>query len=150
MVVWRIVKHLQSLPYVFGEHNGPHDLEAHQFAANGKSTREVAAQLGLRFKIVPKLDKQSQVNAGRAFMKRCWFDKKNTERGRNALVSYHYKWDDKRICFSDEPYHDWSSNGADAFMQLAVGHKHAVVKEPLAVQVLNYSPDDHAAEWMAA
>ena len=143
-------KHLQSLPYVFGEHNGPHDLEAHQFAANGKSTREVAAQLGLRFKIVPKLDKQSQVNAGRSFMKRCYFDTKKTERGRNALVSYHYKWDDKRICFSDEPYHDWSSNGADAFMQLAVGHKHAVVKEPLAVQVLNYSPDDHAAEWMAA
>src|SRR3990172_2548899 len=42
-------KHLQAMPYVFGKHNGPHDLEAHQFAANGKSTLEVAAMLGLRF-----------------------------------------------------------------------------------------------------
>lgn len=143
-------KHLQTLPYVYGEHNGPHDLEAHQFAANGKSTKEVAAQLGLRFKIVPKLDKQSQVNAGRSFMRRCWFDKNKTERGRNALVSYHYKWDDKRICFSDEPYHDWSSNGSDAFMQLAVGHKHAAVREPLQVTVLPFTQEERTQEWLAA
>jgi len=143
-------KHLQSLPYVWGEHNGPHDLEAHQFAANGKSTREVAGALGLRFKITPKLDKQSQVNAGRSFMKRCWFDAKKTERGRNALVSYHFKWDDKRLCFSDEPYHDWSSNGADAFMQLSVGHKHAIVKEPQPIQILQYTQDERNNEWLAA
>lgn len=142
-------KHLQSLPYVWGQHNGPHDLEAHQFAANGKSTREVAAALGLKFRVVDKLDKQSQINSGRAFLKRCWFDRKKTERGRNALVSYHYKWDDKRLCFSDEPYHDWSSNAADAFMQLAVGHKHAVVKEKPTIEIQNYSPDVSQG-WLAA
>jgi len=142
-------KYLQTLPYVWGEHNGPHDLEAHMFAAGGKSTKEVAAQLGIRFKVTPKLDKQSQVNAGRAFIKRCWFDKKKTDRGRNALVSYHYKWDEKRNCFGDEPYHDWASNGADAFMQLAVGHKHAVVKSPLPVEVLRYS-EEGSQEWLAA
>jgi phage terminase large subunit len=143
-------KHLQSLPYVWGEHNGPHDLEAHSFAANGKSTIEVAAMLGLRFKVVDKLDKQSQINAARSFMKRCFFDKKKCERGLNALTSYHYKWDDKRKCFSDEPYHDWSSNGSDAFQYLAVGHKHAPKREAEKVEIVNYTQDEMNVAWLAA
>ncbi len=141
-------KHLQALPYVWGVHSGPHDLEAHQFAANGKSTREVAAALGLKFQIVDKLDKQSQVNAGRAFIKRCWFDRVKTDRGRNALVSYHYKWDENRKCFSDEPYHDWSSNGADAFMQLAVGHKFAKPVIKPAIEIITYTPGEESLSWM--
>jgi len=141
-------RHLQQLPYVWGTHHGPHDLEAHQFAANGKSTREVASSLGLRFKIVDKLDKQSQVNAGRAFMKRCWFDRLKTERGRDALMSYHYQWDDKRKAFSDEPYHDWSSNAADAYMQLSVGHKLAIPRAPEPIQIITYTPGEEHAMWM--
>ena len=143
------VRHLQNMPYVWGTHNGPHDLEAHQFAAGGKSTRDVAAQLGLQFRITEKLDKQSQINAGRSFIARCYFDRKHTERGRDALVSYHYEWNDKRKAFSDEPYHDWASNGADAFMQLAVGHKFAkpkVAKDQ--VRIISYSKSEESALWM--
>lgn len=142
------VKYLQSLPYVFGTHNGPHDLEAHQFAANGKSTREVAQALGLSFKVTERMDKQSQVNAGRSFIKRCWFDKSKTERGRDALVSYHYQWKEERKSFSDEPYHDWSSNASDAFMQLAVGHKFAVPREKPRVEVIQYERDAMNQSWL--
>lgn len=110
-------------PYVYNSHNGPHDLESRSFAANGKSTLAVAAGLGIYFRVVPKLDKTSQINAGRAFMGRCYFDRVKTDAGRLALTSYHYTWDSKRKCFNASPYHDWSSNGSDAFMQLAVGHK---------------------------
>lgn len=138
------VKHLQTLPYTWGTHNGPHDLEAHQFAAKGKSTREVALSLGLRFTVVPKLDRHDGINATRAFLARCWFDRAKTERGRLALVSYHYAWDEKRKLFSSEPYHDWASNGSDAFRYLAVGHKTASVKEP--VKRPSASPSRH---WMA-
>jgi phage terminase large subunit len=141
-------KHLQSMPYVWGTHHGPHDLEAHQFAAGGKSTREVAQALGLRFTITDKLDKQSQINAARSITKRCWFDRVKTERGRDALVSYHYKWDDNRKSFSDEPYHDWSSNGADAFMQLAVGHKFALPKVVAPIQIVRYSQGQESTAWM--
>lgn len=142
-------KHLQQMPYVWGQHNGPHDLEAHQFAANGKSTREVAAALGLRFSIVDRLDKQSQINAGRSFIARCWFDRIKTERGRDALVSYHFKWNDDRKAFGDEPYHDWSSNGADAFMQLAVGHKFAKPQiEAPKIEILSYTRSEESAMWM--
>ncbi len=117
------VKHLQTLPYVWGTHNGPHDLRAHSFAAGGKSALEVAAALGIKFEIVPQVDKQDGINAGRAFIGRCWFDRVKTERGRLALVSYHRTWDERRRTFSTEPYHDWSSNGSDAWRYLAVGHK---------------------------
>ena len=141
-------RHLQTLPYVWGAHNGPHDLEAHQFAANGKSTREMAANLGLRFKVTEKVDKQSQINAGRAFMARCYFDRVKTERGRDALVSYHYKWDDNRKAFADEPYHDWASNAADAYMQLAVGHKLAIPREPEKITIMGYTPGEEAGLWM--
>jgi hypothetical protein len=142
-------KHLQSLPYVYGTHNGPHDIEAHSFAAGGRSTRDVAASLGLRFVTTEKLDKQSQLNAGRAFFKRCWFDRTKTERGRDALVSYHFAYDDKRKAFADVPYHDWASNAADAWMQLAVGHKFAPLRETPRPQIMQITADAVSAEWMA-
>jgi phage terminase large subunit len=141
-------RHLQTMPYVWGTHHGPHDLEAHQFAAGGRSTKDIAGSLGLRFIVTDKVDKQSQINAGRSFMKRCWFDRVRTERGRDALMSYHYQWDDKRKAFSDDPYHDWASNAADAYMQLAVGHKQAKPKEEPRVEILTYSKDEEATLWM--
>ena len=141
-------RYLQQLPYIWGTHNGPHDLEAHQFAAGGKSTREIAAGMGLRFQITDKLDKQSQINAGRTFMQRCWFDATKTEKGRNSLASYHYQWSEERKAFGDVPYHDWSSNAADAYMQLAVGHKFAVPRAKEPIQVLTYQSGDENAAWM--
>lgn len=142
------VKHLQTLPYVWGTHNGPHDLEAHSFAANGKSAKEVAAALGVTFKVVDNIDKHDGINAARAFIQRCWFDKTKTERGRLALVSYHYTWDEKRVMFTTEPYHDWSSNGSDAWRYLAVGHKTATAKRDKP-RVVTTSSGDQGTAWMA-
>lgn len=142
-------KHLQSLPYVWGVHTGPHDLEAHQFAANGKSTKEVAKALGVEFKATEKMDKQAQINAGRSFIKKCWFDRAKTERGRNSLVSYHYVWDDKRKAFATDPYHDWSSNGADAWMQLATAHKFAPLKMKAPEETYFYEPGVAEVSWLA-
>ena len=94
------------------------------------------------------MDKQSQINAGRAFFRRCWFDRKRTERGRDALMSYHYQYDDKRKAFADVPYHDWASNAADAWMQLAVGHKFAAPRQPEKIHMIGYTPKEEAGLWM--
>jgi len=145
------VRHLQTLPYVWGTHNGPHDLEAHQFAANGKSAREVAAGLGVQFNVVAKLDRQDGINAARSLMQRCYFDRVKTERGRLALVSYHYTWDQKRKAFSTAPYHDWSSNGADAFRYLGVGHKTARPVDRSRSQVRTVQASGEASTaWLGA
>lgn len=144
------IKHLQSYPYVWGEHHGPHDLEAHSFAAGGKSTLEVASELGFRFEVVPKVSPADGINAGRTFMQRCWFDRAKTERGRLALASYHYAWDERRKVFQDKPYHDWASNGADAWRYLAVGHK---THRPERRRLEELAPpmelsSDYHQEWM--
>lgn len=118
-------KMMQAKPYVYATHNAPHDIQVRELGS-GKSRLETAASLGIRFAIVPNIDRMDGIDAARAFIARCWFDAVNTERGRLALISYHKTWDEKRKTFSATPYHDWSSNGADAFRYLAVGHKTAL------------------------
>lgn len=146
------IKYLQSLPYVWGSHTGPHDLNGHQFAAGGKSAWEVARGLGVKFAVLQATDRGDGINAGRAFIGRCWFDARKTERGRLALVSYHYAWDEKRMVFSTAPYHDWSSNGADAWRYLAVGHKTAQPRKdgPGRARVMTVAPGESLNAWMGA
>lgn len=120
-------KVLQERGYVYASHNAPHDIKVREMGS-GKSRLEVAASLGIRFQIVPDIDRADGIDAARSFISRCWFDKEKTTYGRSALTSYRKLWDDKRKVFSSAPLHDWASNAADAFRYLAVGHKTAAPK----------------------
>jgi phage terminase large subunit len=115
-------RELQKKGYVYASHNAPHDIAVRELGS-GKSRLETAASLGIKFEIVPNIGLQDGIDATRSFLARCWFDKVKTEQLRTALVNYHKTWDEKRSCFSNAPYHDWSSNGADSFRYLSVGHK---------------------------
>ena len=115
-------RELQRKPYVYATHNAPHDIQVRELGT-GKSRLETAASLGIKFEIVPNIGLQDGIDATRSFLNRCWFDKVKTERLRNALVSYHKTWDEKRKMFSDAPHHDWSSHCCDAVRYLSVGHK---------------------------
>lgn len=119
--------------YVYGTHTAPHDAQVREMGT-GKSRIETAASLGIRWVICPNIDRQDGIDAARAFISRCWFDRVKTERGRNALTSYHKVWDEKRKCFQSQPFHDWSSNGADGFRYLAVGHKTAKPRDTQATR----------------
>lgn len=116
------VRELQQRGYVYGKHHAPHDIQVREFSS-GKSRLDTAAGLGIRFEIVPQLPVSDGIDAARLLIPRCWFDRTKTTDGRNALTNYRKTWDDKRKVFSSAPYHDWASNGADAFRYLAVGHK---------------------------
>lgn len=116
-------RELQNRGYVYtSPHNAPHDIAVRELGT-GKSRLETAASLGIKFEPVPNIGLQDGIDATRSFLGRCWFDKTKTERLRDALASYHKTWDEKRKCFSDAPYHDWSSHPADAMRYLSVGHK---------------------------
>ena len=39
--------------------------------------------------------------------------------GIKCLDAYQYLWDEKRGMWSSEPFHNWASNGSDAFRQWA-------------------------------
>ena len=124
-------RELQQRGYIYGTHNAPHDIQIRELGS-GKSRIETAASLGIKFAVVPNIARQDGIDAARAFIPRCWFDKAKTERGRLALVRYHKTWDEKRKTFLAQPYHDWSSNAADAYRYLAVGHKFEVARRAAA------------------
>ncbi|BCV03518.1 MAG: hypothetical protein CM15mV69_020 [Caudoviricetes sp.] len=45
---------IKDKDYVYKDHFAPHDIEVTDFS-NGKTRREVAYQLGIRFRVVPKI-----------------------------------------------------------------------------------------------
>ena len=107
-------KVLQERDYVYGEHIAPHDIEVRELGT-GKSRKETAAGLGIRFGVAPKLPVDEGIDAVRALIPRCWFDEQKCERGIEALRQYRKGWDDRLKVFRDRPLHDWASHAADAF-----------------------------------
>lgn len=115
------VKVLQEKPYTYGNHWAPHDIKVHELGT-GKSRLEVAAGLGLRFRVVPSIPLQDGIQAARDVLPRCYFDSEACKRGLSALQQYHKEWDDKNKVFLPHPCHDWTSHGADSFRMLAVSY----------------------------
>ena len=62
-----------------------------------------------------------------------WFNEDTTVGGRDALIAYHEKRDEKRG-IGLGPEHDWASHGADAFGLMAVHYE-----EPRKAQKIKYS-----------
>lgn len=138
---------LQERGYVYGTHNAPHDIQVRELGS-GKSRLETAASLGIRFAVVPNVGVQDGIDAARAFLGRCWFDRVRTERGRLALTQYRKKWDEKRKVFATHPEHGWESHGADAFRYLAVGHKIAAPQRRDATRARVYTAGSGGESWM--
>jgi hypothetical protein len=112
-------KELQTKPYVYGNHWGPHDLKAKVWGT-GKTQAEMARQQGIDFKIAPSQSIEDGIQSARAIFSRCIFDDEKCEKGLDCLVSYRKEWDEAKQTFKDNPLHDWSSHAADAFRYLAV------------------------------
>jgi len=111
---------LKEKDYIYGENIGPHDLEQTDFST-GKTRREVAYQLGLKFKIAPKLSIEDGIHAVKMLLPRCYIDVDNCTKFINALRHYHRKYKEKDRLYSAKPNHDWSSHFNDALRTLATG-----------------------------
>jgi phage terminase large subunit len=123
-------KILREKPYIYGRHVGPHDIEIRELT-NGVSRKETARQMGINFEVAPKLSVEEGIDATRNILAKCWFDKAKTERGLNALKSYHKVWDEENKVYKNRPEHDWSSNGSDGFRMMGVSYRPNVVDEPV-------------------
>jgi phage terminase large subunit len=109
--------------WVYGRHYGPHDVMQRDLST-GNTLYTTAASLGLRWTVVPKIDDlRHGIEATRQCLAQCWFNKKTTGKGVEALKSYRKQWDEKNKCYRDRPLHDWSSNTADAMRTLAMGRR---------------------------
>ena len=124
---------LKEKDYTYGEHIGPHDLDQTDFAT-GRTRREVAYQLGLRFKIAPKLSIEDGIHAVKMLLPRCYIDVDNCKKFINALRHYHRKYKEKDRMYSAKPNHDWSSHFNDALRVLATGMERSQFKNKLQFQ----------------
>lgn len=115
-------KELYHKPYAVKTHYGPHDLEKHEFGS-GKTIREQAYDLGIKFVVLPRVSVEDGIQAVRRLLPRCEYHQPTTQKGFDALGAYHKEYDEERACFKDKPEHDWSSHGADAKRYAALAIK---------------------------
>ena len=144
------VADLQHRPYVYGTHSLPHDAEAEQLGAGGRSMRRQLADLGLRnLQVLPRTENVlHDIQQVRAAFGRCWFDSVKCDGLIQALGAYREKFDEKRKSFTGDPEHDWSSHGADAFRYLVMSNRTSSsgqTRAPLHVKQ-TYNILDHGRE----
>ena len=136
-------KLLKEKPYTYGKHIGPHDIEVRELGT-GRSRKEVAEGLGIRFEVAPKLPLQDGIQAVRVLLRSCWIDKTKCAKGILALRSYHREWDEKLRIYGLTPEHDWSSHACDGLRTYAVGGPRFVEGET------QWTPKQSPRSWMAA
>lgn len=144
------IKVLAERGYTYGKHYPPHDIAVRELGT-GKSRKEVAASLGLKFEapIVPALDLIDGINAARLILARCWFDDQRTSKGVECLRNYRKTLNVRTGEFTGAPVHNWASHGADSFRGLAVRHKLPKMKPQTdKPPKVNYGNQSAVAGWM--
>jgi hypothetical protein len=107
--------------YLYGKHYAPHDIRVRNMGKDARTRQEVAADLGLNFEVVKRVSqKEDGIEAIRTILGRCWFDDDKCARGIDALKGYSKKWNEKMMVYEDNPVHDWTSHGTDAFQTMAL------------------------------
>lgn len=132
---------LREKRYVYGTHWAPHDIAVRELGS-GKSRLDVAAGLGLRFEVTPRItgaqgvEVEEGIAAARLLMGRCWFDAERCKSGLEALLHYRRDYNARLNEFKATPVHDWASHGADAFRGLAVRHQQTRETRPEGVYAM--------------
>lgn len=116
--------------FEYGTHNLPHDAKIATLAAGGKTIVQQledwnaanGSKLG-KFAVLPAVDKQDQIQAGRATLSKAWIDEEYCADGIEALINYRREWDEEKRVFSPKPLHDWASHPADGWMTLSMAWK---------------------------
>ena len=118
------VQVLRERGYVYGKHHPPHDIAVRELGT-GKSRKETAAKLGLKFEepVTGELDLADGIDAVRLLLSRCWFDEVKCAKGIECLRQYRKAFNARLNEFTATPVHNWASHGADAFRTLAVRYK---------------------------
>jgi phage terminase large subunit len=118
------VEVLKKKPYVYGSHFAPHDIDSHSFSS-GLSAKEVGADLGIRFTVLPtlKVSLEDGIEAVRGLFPRLWFDEERCKPLIRCLENYRKEFDQRLEVYKDRPRHDKFSHGADAVRYMAIGVK---------------------------
>ena len=117
-------KVIKSKDYLYGVHYLPHDVDFELLGMVNNRKQQLEDSGVKPIEVVPRI---KHINEGIEMTRRmfasCWFDKDRCERGVEALANYEYSFDAKNNTHRNVPLHNWASNGADAFRQVAQGFK---------------------------
>lgn len=104
----------------FNFHYLPHDVAVRELGAGGRSRRQTLLGLGIRpIRVGVARAPEERINAVRKMLPIVYFDKENTQVGRDHLKQYRKKWNKLLMQFAG-PLHDEHSHGADAAGEFAV------------------------------
>lgn len=140
-------KMLRDKPYEYDSIYFPHDAKATSFQT-GRTTVEQFIRQGFPVKPVSKQKRQHGIDAARMMLPRCRIDQTHCFAGIEALRAYRRKFDEKTQQYSDTPFHDWASDGADAFRYFALTTDSEFKPvdefddEPAELAAPNYTLDD--------
>lgn len=107
--------------YLYGTHYFPHDITVRELTS-GRSRRETLEEMGVEVTVVPQHNVLDGINATRRMLDHAFIDDERAFRGLECLRNYRREFNERLKDWSQNPLHDWSSHGADAIRQFAVGH----------------------------
>ncbi len=106
---------LKEKKYRYGMHYVPQDAGKKLMEANGKSIVDQAwKDHGIRMHIIPETTHANRHDGLRRTLPLCWFNSEACADGLNALMAYHYEYDEDTKIFKKLPFHDWSSHASTA------------------------------------
>jgi phage terminase large subunit len=103
----------------------PHDARAKHLTGVSVLEQCIAHWGAGSVAIYPEDNLLNGIQAGRWLLQRKVRIHPRCGEGLDALKAYHYGWDEDRKIFTNQPEHDWSSHGADAFRGLALVAKNS-------------------------
>lgn len=108
--------------YLYGQHYAPHDVKRHELGS-GKTIKEIALNLGLRFQDVRRIPVQDGIDNARMFLQRCYFntDNKAVDKAVEKLRAYRTEYDEKKSVFGKRPRHDRSCLTGDTKIRTLSG-----------------------------
>lgn len=105
--------------YNYGKVIIPHDGEKRSHDTF-KTFRMMLEEAGYTVEVMPRTNnKQGDIELVRSLFPRFWIDAEACSVLLEALAIYRRQYSEERGVYEDKPYHDWSSNYADALMVLA-------------------------------
>lgn len=114
---------IHSKGYVYNKHLAPHDIMVREWAGGAQTRLDKARQLGINFTVAPKVPLADGIEAVKTMLAKTWFDEIKAKRLIQALENYRREYNPVTQKYNDHPYHDWSSDAADAFRMLAISIK---------------------------
>ena len=114
-----VIEQKKALGYKM-EFYAPHDVNKREFAT-GSTLYQVASDMGIQFHILPKEEVVLHgIQRVLGMLPHCWFDSEKCQTGITTLEQYHKEYNEKFKVYNDQPCHDSSSHGADAFRYISL------------------------------